>query len=780
MSPRMLRFRSPYLVFARFLASYVLVLIIPLFFSSLSYFQTASSLQRESRDEEFRLLQQQAGLLDQRFSEVEGLIAQIMSDRRIAGLLDIESPYQNGKVIPGLLDYRASLAPFRSRSSLVAVFQVYLQKSGVVITPETIYISLPAFYGSFLRYGGHDTSWWLNLIFGSYHRNRILPAEVVSFDPKGAGERMVAVVQSLPLEAYSHLHGALVVFMRDSELQKFLTTLSMTGGSAYILDSEGQVITSTRPEIDAATFELLTAARSSGTRETSLRGARVIVSSIASSSQGLFYVTVSPANHVQDRFAYVLRTAWVILLAAGLVGFAAAFLVANRNRKPLASLMAMLGRVTPAVESGQSELLGGTYLEYVQQGVRRLLMEEERLQRTVEERMPLMRSVFVQQLLAGEYVKLEDAQTHMAQLGLEPMTGSVMAMAVRICFTGVSAAESIVPRLNVAKAALRQLLGSVHGYRGFLHEPSFDEIAVLLAWRDDQEQRAVSSIQHFATQAQEILFVGGEGTLLVGVGAPAANVLSAKQSYEGALSALAYRGRRSDQGPLWMHEIPAHSEAAYPVSKEANLTKYARAGDLAGSESVLAQIFAGPLAGKLLSVSGLRELDVGIRGTMQRLLEQLDASGDDSIGLQASMDAYSVSSTIDGMYEGARSFFSHFCGLANGRKRSHNLKLRDAVVTYVNEHYSDFQLYLPTVAERFGISKEYLSRFFKEQMGENFSVYLERLRIDRAADLLAHTDTAIHEVARQCGYSGIFAFRKAFKRVAGTAPSDYRAQHRFH
>ena len=85
-------------------------------------------------------------------------------------------------------------------------------------------------------------------------------------------------------------------------------------------------------------------------------------------------------------------------------------------------------------------------------------------------------------------------------------------------------------------------------------------------------------------------------------------------------------------------------------------------------------------------------------------------------------------------------------------------------------------LSLFSVASTFGLSAGYLSHFFKEQTGANFSTHLESVRMTNAQTLLADETVQIQEVARKVGYSNAYSFRRVFKKVTGASPSEYRLQ----
>lgn len=82
------------------------------------------------------------------------------------------------------------------------------------------------------------------------------------------------------------------------------------------------------------------------------------------------------------------------------------------------------------------------------------------------------------------------------------------------------------------------------------------------------------------------------------------------------------------------------------------------------------------------------------------------------------------------------------------------------------------------VARRTVSSPRQLRRAFSLVGGVSYRSVLARVRMRHAADLLASTDVAINEVARRVGYHEPSQFTKAFRRVHGRTPSEFRAMRR--
>jgi AraC-like DNA-binding protein/ligand-binding sensor protein len=94
---------------------------------------------------------------------------------------------------------------------------------------------------------------------------------------------------------------------------------------------------------------------------------------------------------------------------------------------------------------------------------------------------------------------------------------------------------------------------------------------------------------------------------------------------------------------------------------------------------------------------------------------------------------------------------------------------------YIWEHYTH-KVSLQEIAEASGLSAPYFSTIFKEEMGENLSSYLNRIRVEKASRMLTETDLSLSEVAGACGFEDQSWFSKTFKHYTGVSPGKYRGQ----
>lgn len=116
---------------------------------------------------------------------------------------------------------------------------------------------------------------------------------------------------------------------------------------------------------------------------------------------------------------------------------------------------------------------------------------------------------------------------------------------------------------------------------------------------------------------------------------------------------------------------------------------------------------------------------------------------------------------------------SRFYKQENSDVRNNFLRLAD-VAAYIENNYTT-QLSTERLAEISGYSQRQFLRMFKNVYSETPNSYITDLRIKKAKLLLTSTDSAIGDIAFECGYSDQNYFSRLFLKKTGMSPSAYRS-----
>ncbi len=116
-----------------------------------------------------------------------------------------------------------------------------------------------------------------------------------------------------------------------------------------------------------------------------------------------------------------------------------------------------------------------------------------------------------------------------------------------------------------------------------------------------------------------------------------------------------------------------------------------------------------------------------------------------------------------------------------GLTREHGLELKQELLTYMEKEkpYLNSELRLEDIADRLNISRNHASQVINEHFKKTFFDFVNTYRVEEAAGLLeANPDRkiSVSEVIYRAGFNNKVSFYKAFKKIKGITPLEYRKE----
>lgn len=93
---------------------------------------------------------------------------------------------------------------------------------------------------------------------------------------------------------------------------------------------------------------------------------------------------------------------------------------------------------------------------------------------------------------------------------------------------------------------------------------------------------------------------------------------------------------------------------------------------------------------------------------------------------------------------------------------------------YMEEHHSEAELSLTSVASAMNVAPNYLSALINRESGQSFSEYLNELRIRHAMEMLRSSTDSLSDIAKKVGYNDAYYFSKIFKKTLGVSPREFK------
>ena len=93
-------------------------------------------------------------------------------------------------------------------------------------------------------------------------------------------------------------------------------------------------------------------------------------------------------------------------------------------------------------------------------------------------------------------------------------------------------------------------------------------------------------------------------------------------------------------------------------------------------------------------------------------------------------------------------------------------------INYIQAHYKEVTL--DSMAEKFYLSKPYISKYIKQKSGENFGDILKKVRLKKAKTFLKNSAMTVEAVAEEVGYQNVEHFARLFRKEYGITPLQFR------
>ncbi len=108
-------------------------------------------------------------------------------------------------------------------------------------------------------------------------------------------------------------------------------------------------------------------------------------------------------------------------------------------------------------------------------------------------------------------------------------------------------------------------------------------------------------------------------------------------------------------------------------------------------------------------------------------------------------------------------------------EETHSVKTNNILLAkqYIDANYTDSELNLKTVSQKFSYNSKYFSDAFKKMVRISFSEYLKNKRLGYAISLIESGITNVGDLAELCGYKEAPYFSKCFKKEYGVSPKKW-------
>lgn len=752
------------------LVSYIITMVFTVSIGVITYYSALNVVKKDAMESNLSNLKQSSEIINTHLKEVESVVAQIGFNPMIVSVLGSQSSRIEVQH-PKAIEVWKYIQTYRFTSDFIRDFYITMNKSEIIISPTYLSLRLKLFYERSLQYSGMTFEQWREEFLNQYHASEYLPARQIKVN--GNRDSYITYIQTLPFGSQNNITGTLIVLIEESKIQKLLNPEGLQeGGWFYIANAEGEILTSMSGndgDMDMLGVELT---GTEGFDQFKLAGQDMLVSYYTSPINEWKYVSAIPKSVVMKKVNAITETNTMILVIGLFIGIGIAIFFSNRHSKPVRKLIHKFGEAFSLEQHPESN-------EYhiLDHSISRLIRNNEALNSEIDKQTPLLTAALFDRLFRGEFNDDAELAQALSDIRLSIAGSWFVVVVLRMEWLDETNHDQPYETANAKRAIIKELISRELGDRGFIHDLRQERIALLLKFAGEGEADRTQALDEFIHHISTLLNKHSDIKVSFGAGSIYGQLLDVYRSFNEASTAIELANPGRDEYIIRYKDIPkGNGSYCYPMEIEQRMINLVKSGNQNEVRKLLSQINTEVIASLKSSSDRMKPLLYDISATVYKLVQDVSQlhGGEKVLDYDEFLEHLITFYTFDEAFGYITQTLLDICESVNKQKRSHNTELKDSIIAYIQENFMDGRLCLASVADQYQINEVYLSQFFKEQTGENFSGYLERVRMNLARELLIEDKLTVEEIARQVGYLNSNTFYKAFKRIEGVSPRAFK------
>jgi len=752
-----------------FMFSYICILIIPILVAGLIYACSINVIEGEINKANAAMLKQVQQMTDAQLSNVERLSVQIGQHQDLMPLFFSRSQFQAEERY-ATYEITKDFSAYLTSNDFINDFYVYLNNSNMIIK-ASVSCDANLYYEVYGREVGMTHEQWFAFL-GANHSREYLPLSNSKND--------VVYVQSFMISSPEKPTAVFVCTLKRTSLINAINNLRwVNNGIVYIIDKNNNILFSTQDFVLPESFHYNELVQPDGLFYETINRERVAVSFLQSEVADWKYVYILPEKVFMEKANAIRLLSFISFALCILFSLVMINLFSRKNYNPIGQLTQLLtGKGSTGLKKGHNEY------QYIHERITKFIDEQEQLNIRLGQQMEVVRNNFLTRMVKGklaEEVNFDEAckyyNLHFASEDFLIIGFYVDDYSNLFHEKNVELSKKSISLMNFTiKNVVEELVGQQHiGYMLEADEMLFCIVNV----KNNNHAEIKTNILGISEKAKSfienqvgIYFSIGISNIHHGAG-------EIHRAYQEAIEAIEYRLLIGKSCIIHYDDIkPAENyknEYAFSASKEHQFMNCIKAGDYTNAKTIVNEIFKSDFTANGMSVQLAKCRMFGLVNTMLNAVNEISITCDEAFITQLNpVDRLLKCESVIQLHQQVTDILEQTNKYVGDRKKSRRETIKDDIIEFIRNNYSDMDLSVSLIADEFGISISYLSNVFKEQTGEGALDYIHMTRIEKGKQLLTESNITIKDIAIQLGYSNSNTFIKIFKKYQGITPGRFQ------
>ncbi len=472
-----------------------------------------------------------------------------------------------------------------------------------------------------------------------------------------------------------------------------------------------------------------------------------------SKSTGLIYIIMTPVNNIANSVSSLMLIYSVCVLAIIIIGFVFSFTLAKKTTMPIYNLSDMVKNELEAGENKTDEIGKISF------AITSMNSRIEKMKNIMVQTNDDVIYINLMKLLIGEISLLEEINENLQPTNIV-LNSNYYTVAIYDC-------DKPLNGKNKMPGVKQKIVKSDENEKHIFYLNSYDTNYIYVLIMSDS---VIADVEGFLCSIKQEIFNDFACDIALAYSGGNFYFNEISTAFYSSVFTLNYKYVMGKNSVLNSELIQLESKK----SKESfNYKEYYKLLLGGTNEDVIQYISDYNMKISYAYSGNVHEIKAGIFGIFNFL--------HDTFPLLVSNYQSRVSALLEN-YNTAEEFLNYICDISV--YICENLKISNSddkylrINRFIDENYHKDNFSMQLVADEVQMSVSTLSKYYKEIAGINISEAVNKLKIDKAKELLINTDLSVNEIVLNIGYYNASSFIRKFKEYTSVTPGKFREKHK--
>ncbi|SHI02646.1 AraC family transcriptional regulator [Clostridium grantii] len=601
-------------------------------------------------------------------------------------------------------------------------------------------------------------------LMGEKYKREIIPLNVLT----GMAEHKNRLVylKSIPFSANKQLGTVIMELDYKKFYEQFEKDVFLDEGSFFIVDSRNVLIYS--KGIDGLPVQMkYDDIKEDEIEQIKINGEKMVVYATKSQAFDWKYVRIineseyyKESNKIKDVFI-------IMILIFALVSMFLAYIITVKLHKPIKVLVKKL-------KSPENDNIGNEY-DFIEKTIQKNKEFQEKMEKQLSKQENVLKNLTLTKWLRGNYETEEIIYDLLSEYKVNFYGESHQVIIIKI--NGFVDIEEENPKkmdIELARDIIVNVFKDSTKEYFSINIVKIDKLIACICHFTKEEKKTQIYLMEVLSKSWNSIHDKYGIDLTMSLSNVHNNLMGVSQGYNEALEALTYNHLLGNVAFIEYKDIlKSKKNYCYSIENEYKLTNLVKLGKSDEAIILVQGVIKEHTNENFIAVEYIKCLMFDLMGSVLKAVtsEKAVKHMESILPIKRLMKA----EDIEAMETVIINVIKQICEfLSQENEEKNNENISNKIKEYIEKNYGNMDLNVSLIADVYEMSPSYISKLYKEEVGDSILNYVNKVRMEASKKLLVRTSDNINVISEKVGYSHSNVFIRMFKKYYGLTPGQYR------